>query len=119
MTREPRTDRTGQFCTRQSGGARTDDTPPEPRQRSIDDLLARARTHLDRFTPRQAARELADGALLVDVRTDLVCRAEGETPGSLVMDRNVVEWRLDPCSTWHIEEADDHSLRSIAMCSQG
>ncbi|MFI6017412.1 winged helix-turn-helix domain-containing protein [Streptomyces sp. NPDC051287] len=90
-----------------------------PAHSSIDDLLARARVRLDRLTPEEAAGELAAGALLVDVRADLVRRAEGEIPGSLVMDRNVLEWRLDPCSAWRIEEAADHSLRAVIMCSQG
>ncbi|MFF4258674.1 winged helix-turn-helix domain-containing protein [Streptomyces sp. NPDC001663] len=106
--------------TRPEGPAGTDPRGCAPRVHpSIDDLLARARTRLDRITPKDAARELADGALLVDVRADMVRRAEGEIPGSLVMDRNVLEWRLDPCSAWRIEEAADHCLRAIIMCSQG
>ncbi|MGY5011794.1 winged helix-turn-helix domain-containing protein [Streptomyces sp. 900105755] len=95
------------------------DHTPDTAHSSIDELLVRARARLRRLAPLDAARELADGALLVDVRADLVRRAEGEIPGSLVMDRNVLEWRLDPCSAWRIEEAVDHSLRAIIMCSQG
>ncbi|MFD8217312.1 winged helix-turn-helix domain-containing protein [Streptomyces sp. NPDC059697] len=91
-----------------------------PGHLSIDDLLARARARLDRLAPENAARELADGAaLLVDIRSDLVRRAEGEIPGSLIIDRNVLEWRLDPCSAWRVEEARGHDLRAVIMCSQG
>ncbi|MFD4530267.1 winged helix-turn-helix domain-containing protein [Streptomyces sp. NPDC058470] len=86
---------------------------------SIHELLEQARARLDRLTPEDAARELADGALLVDVRSDLVRRAQGEVPGSLVIDRNVLEWRLDPCSAWRIEEATDHGLRVVLICSEG
>jgi hypothetical protein len=85
----------------------TDDTGEPVRHRSIDDLLAQARCRLIRLTPRQAARELADGTLLVDVRADLERRAEGGIPGSLVVDRDVLEWRLDPCSSRRIEETAD------------
>ena len=37
--------------------------------RTVDDLLAEARSTLERVTAQQARDELADGALLVDVRT--------------------------------------------------
>jgi len=68
--------------------------------------------------PEQAATELAEGALLVDIRPSEQ-RAEGEIPGATVIDRNVLEWRLDPASKWRIPEVTGHDVRLIVICNQG
>jgi hypothetical protein len=59
----------------------------------IDDLLADARSRIARVTPREAASRIADGALLVDIRPASQRALEGEAPGSLIVERNVLEWR--------------------------
>lgn len=86
---------------------------------TIESVLRAARSRLDRLTPGQAAREQAEGALIVDIRSEPTRRAEGEIPGSLILERNVLEWRLDPASSWRIAEAVDHSLRAILVCPEG
>ncbi len=86
---------------------------------TIDQMLERARARLDRVGPRDAAAEVAEGALLVDIRPLQQRRAEGEAPGALVVERNVLEWRLDPTNSARIPEATGHDLRVIVMCSQG
>jgi rhodanese-related sulfurtransferase/DNA-binding winged helix-turn-helix (wHTH) protein len=86
---------------------------------TIEAVLRAARSRLDRLTARQAAREQAEGALIVDIRSEPTRRAEGEIPGALILERNVLEWRLDPTSSWRIEEAGDHSLRAIVICPEG
>jgi rhodanese-related sulfurtransferase len=85
---------------------------------AIDRMLIAARSRLSRLDPGQAAKEQAAGALIVDIRPDAQRRAEGEIPGSLVLERNVLEWRLDPTSTARIPVASD-ALRVIVACSQG
>jgi rhodanese-related sulfurtransferase len=86
---------------------------------TIDKLLDRARRKLVRVSPEQAASELAQGALLVDTRP-LGQRAEaGEIPGATVICRNVLEWRLDPSSPWHIPAVTGPDIRVILMCNQG
>jgi rhodanese-related sulfurtransferase len=82
------------------------------------DLLKRARRRLNRLAPDQAARELAEGALLVDIRPSEQ-RAEGAIPGAIVVDRNVLEWRLDPASKWKIPEVTGHDVRLIVICNEG
>jgi rhodanese-related sulfurtransferase len=82
------------------------------------DLLTRARRRLNRLAPDQAARELAAGALLVDIRPSEQ-RAAGEIPGAIVVDRNVLEWRLDPASKWKIPEVTGHDVRLIVICNEG
>jgi rhodanese-related sulfurtransferase len=85
---------------------------------TVKDLLDRARRQLVRVEPEQAATELAGGALLVDIRP-AEQRAEGEIPGATVIDRNVLEWRLDPSSQWRIPEVTGHDMRVIVMCNEG
>lgn len=86
---------------------------------TIDDVLERARRRLARVEPRQAAAEQAQGALLIDTRTESQRAKQGDIPGALVIDRNVLEWRLDPTSVWCIPEAQGHKTRVIVICSEG
>ena len=86
---------------------------------TIDDALASARRRFTRLTAAQADAERAAGALLVDTRTETQRLAQGEIPGALVIDRTVLEWRLDPTSASHIAEATDHQVRVIVLCAQG
>jgi rhodanese-related sulfurtransferase len=86
---------------------------------TIDEALGSARRRITRLTAEQANAEHATGALLVDTRTESQRRAKGEIPGSLVIDRTVLEWRLDPTSDSRIAEATDHQVRVIVVCAQG
>ncbi len=72
-----------------------------------------------RVEAARAAEELAAGALVVDIRPADQRAAQGEIPGATVVDRNVMEWRLDPASPWHIAEVADHDVRIILICAQG
>ena len=85
----------------------------------IGELLAAARTRLDRVGPDKAAALVADGALLVDTRPQWQRDAEGTLPGALVIERNHLEWRLDPTSDARIPEATDHDVTWIVVCSEG
>jgi len=86
---------------------------------TIDDLVERARLRLVRVTPEQAAAELAQGALMVDIRTESDRAVEGEIPGAIVIDRTVLEWRLDPTSPSRLDQAKDHQVRAIVVCAEG
>jgi rhodanese-related sulfurtransferase len=85
---------------------------------TVRELLERARRQLVRIEPDQAATELEEGALLVDIRP-AEQRAEGEIPGATVIDRNVLEWRLDPASKWRIPAVTNHLVRLIVICNEG
>ena len=69
---------------------------------AIDVLLAHARADLDRVQPADLTAEMAAGAVVVDIRPIEQWRRDGELPGALIIDRNVVEWRLDPTSPHRI-----------------
>lgn len=86
---------------------------------TIDDLLTAARTRLDRPDPRRAAELVDHGAILVDTRPGWQRAQEGELPGALVIERNHIEWRLDPTSAARIEQATDHDVTWILFCSEG
>ena len=85
----------------------------------VDGLLARARSLLDRLTPREAYEEWLAGAELVDIRPAAQRAYEGEVPGALLVERNVLEWRFDPASPARLPEATGHDVRVIVLCSQG
>ena len=87
--------------------------------RTIDQVLAEARSRLARVGPHQADAEIRTGALLVDIRPQAQRAAEGEVPGALLVERNVLEWRFDPASGSRLPQARDHAVRVIIMCSEG
>ncbi len=87
--------------------------------RTIDDLLGAARARLHRLNPGQARAAMRAGALLVDIRPAAQRAAEGEVPGALIIERNVLEWRLDPASDARLPQAGAYDLPVIVMCSQG
>jgi len=86
---------------------------------TIDEVVERARRRLVRVTPEQAAVELAEGALMVDIRTESDRAVEGEIPGAIAIDRTVLEWRLDPTSPSRLDQAKDHEVRVIVVCAEG
>jgi rhodanese-related sulfurtransferase len=85
---------------------------------SIDDLLAAARSRLERVEALDLDQERADGALVVDIRPVEQRQADGELPGAVVIDRNVLEWRLDPSSP-HRVEGTACDRRIIVVCNEG
>jgi rhodanese-related sulfurtransferase len=87
--------------------------------RSIDEILAAARQRLTRLHPRQAFQGQRDGALLVDIRPAAQRAAEGEVPGALTIERNVLEWRLDPASDVRLPQVEGYDVRVIVFCSEG
>jgi rhodanese-related sulfurtransferase len=86
---------------------------------AIGDVLARARARLRRLGPAEAAAAVDDGALLVDIRPGWQRLDEGTIPGALVIERNHLEWRLDPTSDARVAEATDHDRQWIVLCSEG
>ncbi|MGW6129173.1 rhodanese-like domain-containing protein [Cellulomonas sp. NPDC055163] len=94
-------------------------TGPIRPTRTIDDVLAAARARLRRLSPAEAAEAHARGAVLVDIRPAAQRAAEGTVPGALVIERNVLEWRLDPTSAHRVPIATDHDVQVVVLCSQG
>lgn len=87
--------------------------------KTIDAILAEARTRLRRVRPQEARSAWARGALLIDIRPAEQRRREGEIPGALNLERNVLEWRLDPASPDRIPEIESHEQELILVCQEG
>ncbi len=86
---------------------------------TIDQLLASARTRLQRLRPREADAAVRAGATLIDIRAESQIASDGTIPDALVIARNVLEWRLDPSSSHAHPRApglDDHV---ILFCNEG
>jgi rhodanese-related sulfurtransferase len=89
------------------------------RGRPIDEILGTERQRLHRLIPVQARDAMREGALLIDIRPQAQRLAEGQVPGALHVERNVLEWRFDPRSQARLPQATGYDLRLIIMCSQG
>ncbi|GAA5194396.1 rhodanese-like domain-containing protein [Rugosimonospora acidiphila] len=85
----------------------------------IDQVLAKARAGTRRMTPRETVEAGRRGALIIDTRTETQRLEQGEVPGAIVIDRTVLEWRLDPTSDARIPEAVDHDVEVVVICRQG
>ena len=86
---------------------------------TVDDLLASARARIRRLDPHETAAACRRGAILIDIRPTVQRRWEGEVPGAVVIERNVLEWRLDPASAHRLAEVTDHDQEIVVMCSEG
>lgn len=92
------------------------DLGPTPSR--VSTALERARQDLGRLSPVEAVEAQRRGALLVDTRTAAQRTRQGELPGALVIDRTVLEWRLDPTSPHRIPEARPDTP-VVVVCRQG
>jgi rhodanese-related sulfurtransferase len=87
---------------------------------SIDETLAEVRAGLPRLSPAAAHKAATEAdTFIVDTRTDWQRRLAGEIPGAIVVERNHLEWRLDPDSAGQIPEARSTSIRWIVICDGG
>ncbi|MBH5337330.1 sulfurtransferase [Streptomyces pactum] len=87
--------------------------------RTVDELLAEARAELDRVTPAEAAPLRASGGILVDIRYAALRDRDGTIPGALIVERNELEWRLDPLCDHRLPEATGHDLPVVVICNEG
>ncbi|AZM59692.1 MULTISPECIES: rhodanese-like domain-containing protein [unclassified Streptomyces] len=86
----------------------------------IDELLERVREGYDRVEARDAHEAARAGeALLVDIRYAALRERDGLLPGAVVVERNELEWRLDPRGSHRLPEATGHELRVIVICNEG
>ena len=90
----------------------------QPVTMRVDEFLAGARALLDRVQPQDLARAMADGALVIDTRDSADREAEGELPGSVIVTRNLLEWRMSPSSPTCLEGVTADS-RVIIVCNDG
>jgi len=94
-------------------------TDRPPGARGIDEILATARGRLRRVTPHEAFRERAEGAVLIDIRPAAQRAGAGEIPGSVIVERNHLEWRLDPGCDARLPWVTGYDHRVIVFCVDG
>lgn len=98
-------------------------TAPAPARpagaRSIAEILEAARRRLVRLDPAGALAAQRAGAVLVDIRPIAQRRATGIIPGALEIERNVLEWRLDPASDARLPVAGRYDLPVVVYCQEG
>ncbi|MGH9037228.1 MAG: rhodanese-like domain-containing protein [Acidimicrobiia bacterium] len=87
--------------------------------RTVDELLAEARSRIRRRSPAETAEALARGALVIDIRPAAQRQGEGEVPGAIVIERNVLEWRMDPASPHRLAEVTGHDQEIVVISSEG
>lgn len=85
----------------------------------IDRVLAAARRRYRRLTAAEVPEALRRGAVLVDIRPQAQRSHEGEVPGALVIERNVLEWRCDPTSDSRLPQATGDDVEWVIVCSEG
>lgn len=91
----------------------------DPDHSRIARLLAECQRGLARVEPEEleAAREA--GALVVDIRPVHQRQRHGELPGAVVVDRNVLEWRLDPTSPHRLPLVEHPDQLIVLVCHEG
>ena len=88
-------------------------------RRTVHDLLEDARARYTRIDAVAAYRAAAGGALLIDTRDGDQRRRDGLIPGALIIDRTVLEWRIDPSSGATHPAIRTLDTPMILLCDQG
>jgi rhodanese-related sulfurtransferase len=86
---------------------------------TVEDLLHEARARLERLDPVQAKVAMAEGAILIDIRSESQRTRDGRVPGARFLPRNTLEWRLDPTSEHRDPDAAKRDVLLILMCDEG
>lgn len=87
---------------------------------ALERLLERVRDRIaPRIMPEQLEAAIDQGALVIDTRTSEQRRLDGDIEGAVVIERNVLEWRLDPHGEYRIEAAKDPDRTVIVVCDEG
>jgi rhodanese-related sulfurtransferase len=96
-------------------------TVPAADAPTIDEHLRAVRSTYRRVEAAEAFAAVAEGAVLVDIRPVAQRIEEGEIPGALVVERNVLEWRFAPTSSHRLPQAPpaDDPRPVIIVCSEG
>jgi rhodanese-related sulfurtransferase len=87
--------------------------------RTIEEILTASRARLVRLTPRESFAEASAGGVLIDIRPAAQRADEGEIPGSAVVERNHLEWRLDPACDARLPWVTGYDHRVIVFCQDG
>lgn len=82
------------------------------------ELVAEAKARIQNLGVDAVEKEVASGAVLVDIRDAPELEAAGRIPGAIHVSRGMLEFRADPTSPYHQAELDP-SKRVILHCASG
>ncbi|MEJ7838849.1 MAG: rhodanese-like domain-containing protein [Thermomicrobiales bacterium] len=85
---------------------------------SASKLVAEARGRTQNLSPEEVAAEVADGAILVDLRESEERVLDGTIADAIHAPRGMLEFYADPASTYHRAELDP-AKRTILHCTSG
>jgi rhodanese-related sulfurtransferase len=88
-------------------------------RKTVDEMLSEARARLHRLGPREASAAVDDGAVIIDIRPGSMRAADGDVPGALCFEHNVLQWRCDPSCSARDERVGDLDRQVIVMCNEG
>jgi len=86
---------------------------------TVEELLAEAQAEIDRLSPAEAREAAQNGALLIDIRPLEQRQRDGLVPGATIVERNVLEWRLDPDGEHRNPELARRDRRILLICDEG
>ena len=86
--------------------------------KSVADLVAEAKARVENLDADAVEKEIASGAVLVDLRESEELETAGRIPGSMHVPRGMLEFRADPSSPYH-QPPLDPSARVILHCAGG
>ena len=113
---------------RKSVGNLMEPLVPPPGSLSVTQLLSHTRAKLERMTPDEAfgeitqADEMGPPVYLIDIRSENQRREFGIISGTIVIDRNELEWKLDPRSRGRLGPSaivDRFDVRVILLSHDG
>jgi rhodanese-related sulfurtransferase len=81
--------------------------------------LQQARADIVRISADELAERLTDGAWAIDIRPGDRREAAGHVPGAVVVDRLVLEWRLDPSCPNRMQPGPEISDEVYVICNEG
>ena len=86
---------------------------------TVEELLGEAAAEIDRLSPAEAHEAAQQGDLLIDIRPSEQRRRDGLVPDAAIVDRNVLEWRLDPEGEHRDPALARRDRRIILICNEG
>ena len=86
---------------------------------TLEELLAEVRQGLRRLSPPELLAAMADGAVVLDVRTPTDRAAYGCIPGSIHAPRTVLEWRVAPDAPLRLPEIEGFAQHLVIVCNDG
>jgi rhodanese-related sulfurtransferase len=85
----------------------------------ISEALDEARRRLARVRPEDLDGVVVAGGLVIDTRSEVQRRTDGDLPGAIVIERNLLEWRLDPTSPDRIPQVRRGDQVVVVVCNEG